>query len=177
MNTKDQPRDWAEIPLTRGKVTIVDSYLYEFLNQWKWFAVQSHGQFYARRQVVIKTNGKYRMLNCNLHHVILGRPLNGLMVDHINHNGLDNRKVNLRIVSQRVNALNSARFIGKRPMGASLHKRSGRWRAGMKINGRYKWLGYFPNKEAASEAYLNECKKLFPNDFEQILSARLGEGE
>ena len=43
-----------------------------------------------------------------LHHLVLGKPENGLVTDHINRNKLDNRKENLRFVTQRENLLNGA---------------------------------------------------------------------
>lgn len=72
-------------------------------------------------------------------------------VDHINRVRDDNRITNLRVVSQRVNVLNSARFDAK-AIGATFHK-SGKWQAQVHLSGRSIYLGLFPTQDQACEAY------------------------
>lgn len=81
-----------EIPLTKGKTTIVDDEDYEYLNQFKWHLLTSG--IYAAR--------KFKGQRLLMHRVIMS-PENDLVVDHINHNGLDNRKEKWNInVSRRL---------------------------------------------------------------------------
>ncbi len=82
------------ILLTQGRVTVIDD-ADAHLARYKWF----YGEGYAGR----RKDGM-------LHHCIVGFPLDGLVVDHINRDTLDNRRVNLRIVTQRENLLNSSRI-------------------------------------------------------------------
>ena len=100
------------IALTEGKYVIVDTADYAWLNQWKWCAARTGNQWYAYR----KHHGKTLCM-----HRLIMKPPTGMVVDHINGNGLDNRRVNLRICTQRQNNWNhrrrkqenaSSRFIG-----------------------------------------------------------------
>lgn len=88
------------IKLTQNKETIVDDWVYEAVGHLKWFL--DHGK--ARRTLMRK--GKTWVIY--LHHIVIGRPINRkLDIDHINRNPLDNRLVNLRIVTRSVNVLNT----------------------------------------------------------------------
>lgn len=90
------------IPLTRGKYAIVDDEDFEYLCQWRWQAWQSHsGNWYAIRSDWNK--GKpvgYRM------HRVIAIAERGQICDHINGNGLDNRRSNLRFATQGQNCRN-----------------------------------------------------------------------
>ncbi len=107
------------IQLTQGKQAIVDDNMFDFINQWKWFFDQGRGgSGYAhRKQYVGKINGKYRQKTILMHRFINNTP-KGLETDHINKNGLDNRKQNLRSVNQSQNKMNT----GLRSDNSSGHK-------------------------------------------------------
>lgn len=72
------------------------------------------------------------------------------MIDHINGDRADNRLVNLREATSEMNAQNKT---GKRA-GAHFHKPSGLWKSAIMVRGRAVHLGYYPDAEHASEAYL-----------------------
>ncbi|MHC4155710.1 MAG: AP2 domain-containing protein [Planctomycetota bacterium] len=86
-----------------------------------------------------------------------------LVVDHINHNGIDNRKANLRAVTQAQNILN--RVHKKRPnshsryRGVSRHIRRNKWAVQICYNGRHKTVGYFQNEIEAAKAYDEAARK------------------
>ncbi len=103
--TSVQPDDLAirYIPLTKGHYAIVDADDYERINAFLWVSHHDKNSDYAQHTLP-KCNGKQR--NEKLHHAIMGIPPKGLMIDHINGNGLDNRKSNLRLVSNRANCAN-----------------------------------------------------------------------
>ena len=93
----------------RGKYTVVDDEDYEWLNQWNWSAVSTW-----------RKNGGYAMRRDNklgksilMHRLILGVP-EGVEVDHVNGNGLDNRRSNLRIASRTQAMANRRRFSANR---------------------------------------------------------------
>ena len=88
------------IALTQGKYAIVDAADYEWLNQWKWCAARTGNLWYAYR----KHHGK----TIRMHQLIM-KPPKGKVVDHINGNGLDNRRANLRVCTRRENAWNHGR--------------------------------------------------------------------
>lgn len=87
-----------EIPLTKGKIALVDDTDYDWLIQWKWHAWTAKGKWFAISQE--KEGHKMKM-----HRLIMNAP-DGLQVDHRNHNGLDNRRENLRICTNTENSRN-----------------------------------------------------------------------
>jgi len=85
--------------------TIVDDEDYEWLSKHKWKAKPNgaHNNIYAIRT----TNFNGKTIDLRMHRLIIGAEFgNGKDVDHINHNSLDNRKSNLRIVDRKINLLN-----------------------------------------------------------------------
>ena len=105
------------IPLTRGLHVLVDAEDYEWLSKYKWYATKptSSGRVYAARG---NSGAKIFM------HRMIMRPPEGMVVDHINGNGLDNRRCNLRICTPVQNSRNrrkhadgKSRFIGVSPCG------------------------------------------------------------
>jgi hypothetical protein len=99
-----------------------------------------------------------------MHHCVIGQPLNGKDVDHINGNTLDNRMVNLRIVTHRQNMQNkrchrngkkSSRFVG-----VYWDKINWKWVAELKDCGQRLLFKRFDEEEKASEAYQEALAKL-----------------
>lgn len=127
-----------EIPLTKGLVAIVDADLFDWLSQWKWCASDGgRGKFYASAR-------------CGqMHRLLLNFPL-GLVVDHINGDGLDNRLLNLRPVTPIQNSynrrgkLNGTGFKG-------VYARKGRFIA--QIDSPRTHIGMFDTAEEAARAY------------------------
>jgi hypothetical protein len=142
------------IPLTKGYEAMVDDEDYEMLNKHKWCAVKSRSGIYARRALPV-LNGKQRCER--MHRVILGLLEAGLPhADHINGNSLDNRKCNLRIVTNRQNCMNrhpKKKKTSKYP-GVYWAERDQRWVSQAQINGKHISIGYFKSEESAREAYL-----------------------
>jgi hypothetical protein len=91
------------ISLTKGLLAIVDSEDYKKLNANLWVAHYDRNRIYVQRALP-RENGIQK--SEKMHHVIMGNPPEGLMIDHINGNGLDNRKCNLRFVTNRENCQN-----------------------------------------------------------------------
>ena len=121
--TPQPPNDSIRyICLTRGLHAIVDAEDYEWLSRHKW-QVQpsaSHRTYYAKRV--------YRHRLILMHREIM-KPPKGMFVDHINGNGLDNRRCNLRICTPGQNSCNRSkqgntgnRFIGVRPCGKNTYQ-------------------------------------------------------
>lgn len=97
------------IQLTRGYSVKVSDEDYPFLSQFKWQAVQaSNKHVYARRSV---RQGK-KMTYVVMHRLIAQTPAH-LVTDHINHDTLDNRRENLRAVTQSQNCLNRSDYKNK----------------------------------------------------------------
>lgn len=136
-----------EIPLTRGLVALVDDEDYDLVKDISWSAssVKYGGRCYARRWVpgTGATQG--------MHALLTGYAL----TDHINGNGLDNRRANLREATHAENCRN--RRKGSRNtsgfIGVSWHTQRGKWRAQIKVQGRTRSLGMFLDPEDAARAY------------------------
>ena len=92
-----------EIQLSKGQVALVDDEDYDYLNQWSWQANynKSADVYYARRNH--RVNGK--QVTTWMHRLILGAG-KGMQVDHQNHDTLDNRKHNIRVVTHKENNKN-----------------------------------------------------------------------
>lgn len=152
-----------EIILTQGKTTIIDDEDYDAVINLKWHAAKLGHTFYAARNVRIEktTNGQRQRVQF-LHRLITKCEI-GKKIDHINGNGLDNRRCNLRIVTTRENGQNrhhnkTTMPVGVRYLGTKY--KTNPYRAMININGKMKHIGVFPTPEIAHEEYLNACKGL-----------------
>ena len=150
-----------EIKLTQGKIAIVDDEDYEHLSGFKWHAQKNGNTFYARRGASIG-NGKQKTIR--MHREIFKVP-DGLAMDHVNGNGLDNRKINLRIATSRQNSQNRHQSTTSKYPGVTWHVNRRKWQAQMHIDGVHRYLGLFPTEEEA----FNKYKHMVHDIGEQIL--------
>lgn len=143
-----------EIPLTKGLVALVDDADHARVSARKWHAAVMQRSAYAR-------NGHEF-----LHRFILSAPA-GLEVDHINGDGLDNRRSNLRLATRQQNSANSAPHPKPRGhsrfRGVSRYTRPGysRWMAYITVSGKHIRLGYFTSEEEAARCYDAAARKHF----------------
>lgn len=140
------------IPLTQGKFALIDDADHPKVGGRKWFY---HKTGYARRNYWVNGKCKTELM----HRTILDAP-NDMEVDHINGNGLDNRRSNLRICTHAQNihnSDNSSNTSGYKGVGKHL----GRWAAYICFQGRQTTIGRFGTPEQAALAYNNKAKELF----------------
>ena len=139
--------------MTQGKYAIVDPDDYERLNKHKWHAVNSRHTFYAER-VVRVGGGRQAIIKMHREIIEIG---DGKYCDHINHNGLDNRKANLRPATRAENNRNrrksNKRKCHSKFKGISWHKYRKKWSAQIWFNGDIKFIGYFDDEIEAAKAY------------------------
>lgn len=135
-----------EIKLTQGKVALVDDADFEHLNQWKWYAQKDRYTYYA-----VRRDGKKRM---KMHRVVLGLKYEDkLLPDHIDRNGLNNQRDNLRIATRSQNCANraSVKNAVSKYKGVSPMKK--RWQVHIVKNGVQKYIGLFKSEIDAANAY------------------------
>ena len=143
----------AIIPLTRGFVAQIDADDLDKVVGYNWFAVvQKHGAYAVRRVAGVKGRGS----KVSMHRTILQVDENQ-QVDHVDLDGLNNCKSNLRIATPMQNTWNrrrpSANTSGLK--GVCWNKASNKWQAQIKAGGKSKYLGLFETVDAAHGAY---CK-------------------
>lgn len=148
----NQPSDpsYRIIPLTKGKVCFVDTFLYDWLNQWQWYVMCSNP-----KKIIYAVRAE-NSVTIYMHREILGLTRDDhRQVDHINRDGLDNRSSNLRLSDQQENSFN--RSIGSNNTsgykGVTYNKASGKWMARIHLNRKSIYLGMFTSPKTAYEAY------------------------
>jgi len=148
-----------QIPLTKGKVALVDDADFEHLNQWKWHYNPVCRTGYARRIATI--DGKRTLIY--MHHDILGIPALGMEADHISTDGCDNRRENLRWGTRAQNLMNSRKRGGgsSRFKGVCWNTQKQQWMATITLGGKLRHLGFFDDEIEASRAYDVAALELF----------------
>jgi hypothetical protein len=150
--------DVAYVPLTQGYDAIIDAEDVHLVGGFGWRAsVRSHS-VYAKTEVSI--NGERKTIY--MHRVICPSSLQ-MEVDHINGNGVDNRKFNLRISTRKQNGRNIRPKSGKLK-GTSFSKEKGKWVSQIKIDGKSIYLGRHDTEEEAHIAYV-VASKLIHGEF------------
>lgn len=144
-----------QIPLTQGKFALVDDEDYEWLMQWKWYAANLGRSWYAARWRR-KVDGPGPVM-IFMHRVILGVAQNR-QADHINGNGLDNRRFNLRPATSSMNSCNRRPIrLRKDKLPIGVYPQLKRFRARFRPKGCDINLGVYDNPEDAKRAYDAAC--------------------
>ncbi len=138
-----------EIPLTQGKVALVDDADYEWLMQWKWHALfdrKANGWYAARR------DGKNT--NLRMHRMIMGAS-DDVEIDHRDGDGLNNQRTNLRVCTRPQNQQNRGLSTRNKSgyKGVFWHGHTRKWCAQIVVDRQQKYLGLFDTPEDAARAY------------------------
>jgi len=145
-----------KIKLTQGKVALVDDEDYNKLNQFNWYAHNGWGDnFYAVRNVWLAKNKRKTE---RMHNVIFGKTTEGNTVDHIDRNGLNNQKENLRECTKSENSLNTDIYKSNTSgfRGVSWDKVTKKWKVQRSFNKKQQYLGVFSTKIEAYRIYFGK---------------------
>ncbi len=132
---------------------------YQLVNKYKWCICKNKGNLYAKTNVRI--NGQQKTLI--LHRLILSVNDKTVIIDHKNHNGLDNRRFNLRICDNKSNTRNTSSTKGStsKYLGVSFNTARKKWVSVITVDGKVNFLGYFMVERAAAHAYDIAAEKYF----------------
>ena len=150
---------YRRIPLSQGEFAIVDPADHERLGKYKWHLCKRNNTSYAIRHKWLKDRKRHTTVA--MHREVIDVP-EGCVVDHINHNGLDNRAANLRPATPAENsryARYPKRGTSSRYRGVWYNKKKKKWRAVIGINRKRKHLGYFTDEKQAALAYDKAARK------------------
>lgn len=145
------------VTLTRGYKAIVDDKDYKKINKYKWHALvqpkTTRISIYACRKDYSK--GYKNPIYIRMHRMIMNPPSN-MQVDHINNDGLDNRRINLRIVTNQQNSWNKIQRNKSGFKGVSYMpyvRGSKFYNAKIHFDGKTHSLGYYLTAREAAIAY------------------------
>ncbi len=139
-----------QIPLTQGKFALVDDDVYEWASKYKWYTRRKKNTCYAERNT---GTWPFRKI-VRLHREIMNAE-QGIQVDHINGNGLDCRRTNMRLASNAENQRNRGSQANNTSgyKGVVWDNAKRKWRARIRVDGTLVHLGYFSVPEDAARAY------------------------
>jgi AP2 domain. len=143
-----------EIKLTQGFVAQVDDEDFEYLNQFKWYAAANPLKKSIRWYAIRHEENNNRLI-ISMHREIMNTA-KGFEVDHIDHNGLNNQRINLRNCNKEQNGRNRASVGQSKYLGVNFYySSSGKKyiRAALRLNKKYTYLGTFINESEAAFAY------------------------
>lgn len=118
--------------------TLIDKSDFDIVNKYSWHLVKKNNNKYANSSIVSK-----------LHILLLGKAPNDMVIDHINHNGLDNTRKNIRFATYSLNSQNVKKKIGTSSIYFGVSKTKWGWRA----NHSNKNIGHFKEEVDAAYAY------------------------
>ncbi len=140
-----------KIELTHGHFAVIDDGDFKkvSVHRWHTYINEKKNTFYAATNTVI--DGKRTTLR--MHRVIMDAKT-GQIVDHIDMDGLNNRKGNLRFVDRRGNSANRKSYRGSSSKYKGVSRfRGNRWKAQINTGGKVRYLGCFIKEEHAARAY------------------------
>lgn len=153
----------AFVPLTQGYEAVIDADCVPLISKWNWHVMLttrpdgSVAHAYAARG---EHRGARRRI-IHMHRVIADTP-SDMDTDHIDGDGLNNRRSNLRVVTHAQNQCNRRLNIDNKSgvRGVAFNRATGKWRAQIGVNGAKRYLGLFSSIDKAAQAYASASAEL-----------------
>lgn len=142
----------TEIQLSAGQIALVDDEDVPFLQQWKWSASKcQRDKFVAIRSVWVDGHSRSIYMAREILGLAHG---DGLEADHVNHDTLDNRRSNLRVLTPGANKRWQPSRDGSSSVfvGVTWDKTRSRWRAQIQLEGKVINLGRYTTEQEAADA-------------------------
>ncbi len=142
------------IQLTNGGECFVDDRDFEYLDKFRWRKMKIGKYWYVSRRI--------KKGSISMHRLILKASKTNQYVDHINHNGLDNQRENIRLCNNSQNQMNATSKGGSSKFkGVCFDKAKNKWRAVIHLDYKTFNLGYFTTEEEAAYIYDQFATQLF----------------
>jgi len=149
----EPPNDQVRyIGLTKGMYAMVDAADYEWLSRYTWHATCSRGRYYAATVI----DGK----SISMHRMIMNPP-KGMVTDHIDGHGLNNRRANMRNCTPEQNRHNTRPSRKKSSQYIGVYRYGDKWMFKITHNGRYFYGGPFDTEVEAAKARDQKARDLF----------------
>jgi len=133
------------LPLSGGKFSKINDDMFDQLIKFSWTSYKHGNNYYAQTTINKHTVQLHRMIIC---------PPSNFVIDHIDGDGLNNQRENLRAVSHRVNLQNQQKHRNGKPVGITVTKnRKKKFRAKIKVSKQEISLGTYENIEDAIYVY------------------------
>lgn len=154
-----------EVPLTRGMVALVDDEDFELVSGFHWHSTRGNGLsrnvWYAGACVSKARARQIGRRHVSMHRLIMGFPKH--QVDHIDGDGLNNQRSNLRPANNSTNQMNKGKSRRNSSCfkGVSWRSSSRKWQASICKNKKQKYLGEFRTALSAALSYDDAATRLF----------------
>lgn len=142
--------DGIAIIKCKNKEILVDDNLWHNFNKQCWYITESG---YIKKAIDDTT--------ISMHHIVIGKPPKNMVVDHINHNRLDNRKENLRIVNQNINAHNREKSKSASSKYIGVSKNKDHWEVHIRCQHKRNYYSSFKCELEAAYVYNEKAKELY----------------
>lgn len=144
-----------------GLAVLVDEADAEWVQRFAWFVIPDHRTFYALRCVWFGRHVRPHQIQFRMHRELMAVP-DGMVVDHIDGNGLNNSRSNLRVCTVTENVRNRQLSLTNTSgyIGVAFFPRTGRWKATIGSVHGNRHLGYFSTALEAALAYDAACREL-----------------
>lgn len=158
-----------------GLFALVDECDAELVAPFRWNVMPSRSTFYAAVMKNTSRRTGRTTITTRMHRLILNAPV-GTQVDHIDGNGLNNTRANLRLCSQADNLMNKARYANNPTgfTGVTIYKPNGKFIGTIRIRSKAIHLGYFDTAVEAALAF-DEAARRYRGSFARLNFPREGE--